>query len=97
VHAEKSKHAEVPINAVTGELPRPCVAHFVPTHEEVFNAIIDVLVDGSIGLQTRATRALLSVLRIDGCCDVLICRCADRLQKEDAAIPLPDASFRSPM
>ena len=54
MHAEKSKHAEVPINAFTGELPRPCVAHFAPTHEEVFNAIIGVLVDGSIGLRPRA-------------------------------------------
>ena len=54
VHAKKSEHAVVSINTFMGELPRSGVVHFVPTLEEVFGAIIDVPIDGPIGLQPGA-------------------------------------------
>jgi len=51
MHAEESEHAVVSVDTFMGELPRSGVVHFVPTLEEVFGAIIDVPIDGPIGLQ----------------------------------------------
>ena len=54
MHADESVYAEAPVYVISGELPRTRVAHFVPTLEEVFDAVIDVVIDRPIRLQPGA-------------------------------------------
>jgi hypothetical protein len=54
VHATKVQHAQFPVDIVMGETSRAAPLHFVPSSEEVSNAIIDVIVDRPICLQPRA-------------------------------------------
>ena len=54
MHASKAQHTERSEHNIIGELLCAASFHIVPSAEEVPDAIVDVLIDGSVYLQASA-------------------------------------------